>query len=399
MRYFRCVGKDKPSIVVTDRKGRRRPRLLPARGSGITVERRGSLSLTLPDGKNTWAEDEKIFRSLLFDKTGVPVSVGLPKFKSPFGDPATAAALDEALAEGDDVVFSRKMDGALIIRAVVRNQVLLRTRNTFDAEHYETPVRQLIADRYPALLDPGFAEGLSLQFEFVSPRTRVVLHYHEDDLILIGATRNSDLQLLDWEELVEVAQAGSLRLVERVEIPAGWRVADIQQFVDADAEHEGLVARFDGGQRLLRFKSRLYLNEFRKRFELHPLRVAKLLEEKRYVAVEALYKRLGLASDDELSGYVAELFQRFEALGAEVDEELSDLARWAEERSELSKGAFAKEAAPRGNPQAPALAHLRAGEGDKAREMLWRHRLKERFADPTSMKASEAATEPASLQL
>lgn len=374
-----------------DRKGRKKPRLLPARGSGISVERRGSLSLTLPDGKQSWAEDEKIFRSLLFDKAGLPVSVGLPKFQSPFGDAATAADLDKGLSAGEEVVFSRKLDGALIIRAVVRGQVLIRTRNAFDAEHYDIPVRRLITERYPVLADTGFAAGLSLQFEFVSPRTRVVLPYQADDLILIGATSNDDLRLLQWHELEALAAEGGLQLAKKVEIPAGASVADIQRIVDADTAHEGLVARFDGGQRLLRFKSRHYLREFRKRFELHPLRIAKLLEEKRYESVEALLKRLGLAADDELAGYVAELYERFFALEQEIDGEIADLQAWAVENAALSKGAFSQLAAERGNPQAPALAHLRAGETGKAREMLWRHRVKERFADPTAMNIEEAA--------
>jgi hypothetical protein len=370
------VAKDLPHLVIAGRK-KSAKLALPGKGRGFALDRRGNLTLVRPDGKRDWDDSERIFRSLVFDRAGLPLSVGLPKFFSPFSDQAAAASLDAALASGAEASLERKYDGSLLIRSLLRGQPYFRTRNALDAESYDAPTRAVAAARYPALLDPTFAVGLSLHLEYVSPRTRVVLDYPEDDLVLLGAIENASLRLLSVAEVDELALAAGLRRPERVAAQAiGPTVAAIQAAADADAEHEGWVARW-GDERLLRIKGRPYIEAFRRRFELNPERVFAAVDRKGDRA--AVKRYLGLKEADALEGYVDELYDAYAGLNATVAAELDVLQSLLAEHAGLTRARLWRDVgATLEEPRGAALMHLRAREQDQARELL-RQSLRKRL--------------------
>lgn len=379
------MGKDQPYLLIEDRRGKHRRLPLPAKGAGFRLERRGNLTLIFPEGaKQRFDEDERPFRSLAYSEKDKQVrSIGLPKFHSPGKDPAGAAALEAELANPEgQVVFVRKYDGCLIIRSLDRGQVFWRTRTAFDLEHYGDPVLAVVRERYPKLLDPSVTPELSLQFEFISPKTRVVLPYAEDDLILVGATDNRTLRPLSFYEVAVLGDLLGLRVAEDVSLN-GKTIAELQAEVNSDPSSEGVVARF-GESGFLRIKADHYVSAFRQRFELHPRRIVQALDGKERTEAQLL-SRLGISDTDPLAGYVCEIKARYEQLIAEIAAEMKRLQGLSEEWSELTRKRFAEQAHALGVPYSLAVLALRDGKRADAERLLRDHLLKDRFGDPTEV--------------
>lgn len=76
------MAKDKPQIV-----GRRRRKLrrvdAPLPSEGFEHRRQGRLTLVVPRSDARWDARNRIFRSLVYDRDGRVVPVGLPKFFEP----------------------------------------------------------------------------------------------------------------------------------------------------------------------------------------------------------------------------------------------------------------------------------------------------------------------------
>lgn len=363
--------KDTPALLIENKKGRSEKLPLPAKGRGFTLDRRGNLTLVHPHNKTHWDDSERLFRSLMYNRDGTPVSVGLPKFSSSFRDGARAEDLDFTLQNNETVDLSRKYDGTLIIRSVIRDAAYFRTRNALDAEGYDIPVRKVAIESYPILLDPMFSPSLSLHFEFISPKTRVVLEYPKDDLILIGGIFNKTLRLLTAAELDVIASQNNLRRAEHWSASEiGTSVANIQTYVNQDQDHEGLVARWDGDQKLLRFKSFTYICNHRRRFELNPERIFSAIERKGQ-DLEAVKRYLGLKVDDPLNEYVNQSFTVFGQLQAQTEVELAKLEELFSQNSNLTRTRLWQDVGSKlEEPWGAALMHIKTKEQNKAQGLL-----------------------------
>ena len=236
---------------------------------GFKVTKSAGLTLLAPPkaGKSisaAWPLSDRPFRSALLNEQGRVVSLGFPKFFNWGEDPLDTGILERALAEGKEVVWSEKMDGSLIIRSVVRGEVILRTRASFDGGLYGKAARAIAKKSYPELLDPAFSPDLSLLLEFVSPDFRVVLLYPKEDLFLVGAVCHETLKQLEWPELVRLGKEHGLHLVEAHSLPRDTKA--LFATVSEWKNREGIVARF--GQTLVKLKGAEYLARHRLRFAL-----------------------------------------------------------------------------------------------------------------------------------
>jgi len=237
------------------------PALTPERGFVTLVQADGHTLVTPGQWSKRqradWAETELPYRSVVFGPDGNVVSAALPKFFNKGEAPDVAARLDAALAAGEPVWFTEKLDGSLAIRYVEDGVVRFRTRGSFDGGDFGDAIRRLAAARYPALLDPSLEPGRSLLFEFVSPDFRIVMGYEREDLVLVGAVSNADFRLADLPELRQIADENALTIVPTVELPRD--PAALAAAVTAFTESEGIVVRFEDGQTLVKMKSARYL--------------------------------------------------------------------------------------------------------------------------------------------
>ncbi|HEY7358938.1 MAG TPA: RNA ligase, partial [Ktedonobacterales bacterium] len=123
-----------------------------------------------------WTEDELRLRSVAVDLQGRVISTGWPKFFNMGERPANDAALEQALESGEEVFFTEKLDGTLIVRSVLPNgKVIFRTRGRWESDEFGPLAHAVASARYPALLDPRIMPEWSLLFEYVGPANLIVV--------------------------------------------------------------------------------------------------------------------------------------------------------------------------------------------------------------------------------
>jgi len=264
--------------------------LFPEPERMFKIERRGGLALFTPlrrkAGRSDWTEEELPYRSLVVrEDSGEVVSAGFPKFFNHKESGESGQKLSPegrqllgALKENRPVWFTEKMDGSLCIRSVIDGQVVFRTRGTLQDTEHTRAMREVATHKYPILLDPTFEPERSLLFEFVSPLFRIIIRYQEADLIFIGIVSHHDLSLADVPELKQVAEESGFHLVQIMELPTDF--SRLEETVEHFASEEGVVARTDNGQTLVKMKSARYLAFHRLRFALSAKRLQEICKER-----------------------------------------------------------------------------------------------------------------------
>lgn len=136
-------------------------------------------------GKHKWRSDELHLRSLLVSKKGEIICSGFPKFRN-YGEDEEDDILTRKLITNGDVYFTEKMDGSLLIRSVIDNQVCFRTRGSHDLGEFSEAVLSLVESKYPKLLEPSYRSNVSMLFEYTSPDNKIIIDYDEPGLTFLG---------------------------------------------------------------------------------------------------------------------------------------------------------------------------------------------------------------------
>lgn len=205
-----------------------------------------------------WTQEELRLRSVAVDRQGRVVSSGFPKFFNAGERPADDAKLETALSNGEEVFFTEKLDGTLMIRSVLPDgRVIFRTRGTWNGGDFAPVAFGLSVKRYPVLLEPTFMLEWSLLFEYVGPENLIVIAYSEPELHFLGAIRHADLHLMPVEQIHEFASEQGLRAAPLVELTRDLK--GLQQTVREWGDREGIVARLHHGQLFIKVKSARYL--------------------------------------------------------------------------------------------------------------------------------------------
>jgi hypothetical protein len=269
------------------------------------------------------------------------------------------------------------------VRSVVDDSVLLRTRGALGESEHVRAIRALVEERYPLLLDPKFAPEVSLLFEFISPEFRIVLDYPQADLILLGVISHADLRLWDVPDVIEFARAHYLPMVNILTLPTSF-----DELLDAvtDFENqEGVVARCDEGNTLVKLKSASYLALHRLRFTLSAKSVRALCEELDVHDLDdfAAYLREHNA-DWELLADVKPLVQTYLNAVAAAEQEYENLLaavnQWRQDSPASTRKDFALElAVPMGGKRASAAFLLFEDRVEEARACTRTLVLDERF--------------------
>ena len=245
--------------------------------------------------KWSWKEDEKRLRSLILDSDGFVVSSGFPKFGNYGEFLDDTKILNDALNDNKVVRSSHKHDGSLCIRSIIDGKIILRTRGTscgqyafneegptFYERFYEA------AEEYPELLNSNFYPGYSLLFEYVSPTNRIVLKYEETDLIFIGGIKHSDLSLVTWKEMLEITKKGKLNIVKLHTLPTDPKelVSTVYNWIG----DEGVVARCNNSQTLVKIKSEDYLAKHRTKATMNYEAAAIIIRNEKITTSEEMDK-------------------------------------------------------------------------------------------------------------
>jgi hypothetical protein len=248
-----------------------------------------------------WAEDELRLRSVAVDTEGRVISSGFPKFFNAGERLANDAQFEAALGSGEEVFFTEKLDGTLMIRSVLPDgRIIFRTRGTWNGGDFAPVAFGLSVKRYPILLEPTFMPEWSLLFEYVGPENLIVIAYSEPDLHFLGAVRHSDLHLMPVEQLQAFASEHGLHAVPLVELPHDLK--GLQETVREWGDREGVVARLHRGQLLIKVKSARYL-------ALHAMRA-----NMSYELIAEYARGAGVTDEEHLEAGLRELGYDYELL-------------------------------------------------------------------------------------
>lgn len=151
-----------------------------------------------------WDHENKYFRSCVLSDEGVLLSAGFPKFMN-YGEAADTFPPPKSLS--DDMTIVEKIDGSCMIVDFHNRKLNARTRGTLDAsvlkngeEFYEL-LNQNSKLRY-------FLEShkeVSLIFEIVTPKNRIVVKYDNLDFYLIGAINKKNYKLFPQDLVDQIA--------------------------------------------------------------------------------------------------------------------------------------------------------------------------------------------------
>lgn len=233
-------------------------------------EENGLIFIRPKRNKWNWLDEEKKLRSIIIDLEGYVKSSGFFKFGN-YGEFLNETKiLDNALKDNGTVRFSRKEDGSLCVRSVIDRKIILRTRGTAQGQYarnefgptFYEQFLDVVREKYPKLLIPNFYPEYSLLFEYVSPKNRIILSYDYTDLIFVGGIKHSDLTLITWDEMLDITNEGNLNIVKLHTLPTNPK--DLIEVIYKEwIGQEGIVARCNNDQTLVKIKSEDYLAKHR----------------------------------------------------------------------------------------------------------------------------------------
>lgn len=205
-----------------------------------------------------WTQDNKHFRSSVWNSEGELISAGFPKFTN-WGENPDNFPVPTSLK---NAVVTEKMDGSLLIVSKYKGQFILRTRGTVDASKMENGAElEIFKQKYPKVFEFQ-SLGMdtwpfSLLFEWTSPSNRIVVRYgDEPTFVLVGAVNHAEYKLWTQEWLDSLAKGFG---VPRPEVFNFNDVSELLEKVDLWEGKEGVVVYSKDGQALHKVKSAWYL--------------------------------------------------------------------------------------------------------------------------------------------
>lgn len=203
-----------------------------------------------------WTQENKIFRSSIWNAEGELVSAGLPKFVN-WGENPEVFPTPKSLT---GCMAVEKIDGSLLIVSKYRGQLIIRTRGTFDARVHDNAnelesltKNNLLFERLKTFND----YDCSYLFEWVSPTNRIILNYGEKpDFYLVGIVKHEDYSLSTQDYLDWFASKYSFRR------PTTYTFTSLEELISNVEQwkgKEGICLYSKGGQEIHKIKGKWYL--------------------------------------------------------------------------------------------------------------------------------------------
>ena len=209
-----------------------------------------------------WSQENKIFRSSVWNSKGELISASFPKFVN-YGEKPEVFPVPTSL---NNTTIVEKVDGSTLIVSKYKGQFIKRTRGSMDATQMEKNgfEIELLMDKYPTITKGGTAFynsydddwSFSLIFEWVSPINKIVLSYNEADIKLIGIIDHHDYSL--WTQ-VALNGASKQLGVSRPKTYTFNTITDLITTVQSWVNLEGVCWYHSNGQSIHKIKSYQYL--------------------------------------------------------------------------------------------------------------------------------------------
>lgn len=203
-----------------------------------------------------WTPDNLIFRSSIWTKDGVPVSLGFKKFFNLTEQP-------NLIPDPVDVKkasIREKIDGSCILVSRYKGELIVRTRGTLDAHTLDNGYEiDYLIKKYPlAFLNDFIARGeYTLIFEWVSPFNVIVLNYgDEPDMYLTGIVKHEDYSYATQKELEHI---GTVLNVKTTGLYTFENMTELIKTVEVFKGKEGVCIYYNNDQDIKKVKGIEYL--------------------------------------------------------------------------------------------------------------------------------------------
>ena len=209
-----------------------------------------------------WTQQNKHLRSSVWNKDGVLISAGFPKFTN-FGESPVEFPVPTNL---NNAVITNKLDGSLLIVSKYKGHYIIRVRNYLNASQLETGHEiAIFKDRYLTILDDSCKNAdtweVSFLFEYlsVSKKYTIISYENVPDWILIGSVNHNDYSLVSQPALNAFAKLVGLKRPEQFKFNT---ISELLAIVADWKNQEGVVLYTNNGQTLHKIKSNDYKKQF-----------------------------------------------------------------------------------------------------------------------------------------
>lgn len=207
-----------------------------------------------------WSQQNKIFRSSVWDSKGELISASFPKFVN-WGEKPDVFPLPSTL---HNTTVVEKLDGSLLCISKFKGQYILRTRGTVDAYKLDNGSElDLFKQKHSAVMNHDMSETWdhSILFEWTTPTNRIVIDYGtEPEWKLIGLIHHDDYSLAGQDTLDFIANQLNL---ERPETFTFRSTEELIASVEQWKGKEGVCVYSKGGQEIHKVKGADYLLKHR----------------------------------------------------------------------------------------------------------------------------------------
>lgn len=216
-----------------------------------------------------WNKDTLHFRSSVWKvfvsgMSGALISASFPKFFN-LGEKPDIYPNPEKFKDWNII---EKIDGSTLIVSKYNNELIHRTRGTFDASNLENGYEiETLKQKYPNVFK-SIDENYSYIYEWVTPNNQIVIKYTEPELYLIGIINHSNYNLTNQKSLDEFAKALGVKRPKR------YQFDNLTQMVETVSQfrgQEGICLYYNNDQNIVKVKGEWYLKCHRLRSELGPI--------------------------------------------------------------------------------------------------------------------------------
>lgn len=242
-----------------------------------------------------WDNKNRYFRSSIWNKGGELISASWRKFTNHNGEQPDFEPLPDKGVGG----LIQKIDGSTLIVSKYKNELIVRTRGSFNTESQENKSDiDLFKVKYPDLFDNCLINDgkFSIVCEWVSPRNIIVLkELPEPDLFLTGLIHHKDYWY-EGQKGLDILAEDMLGLKRPRYFPIKDNLAQTLSGIEKMTEIEGVVIFSRDGQILKKVKTELYLR-------LHRFRNSATLE-----STLDLFAEMGYPTYNEFEKRISELY-------------------------------------------------------------------------------------------
>jgi hypothetical protein len=255
-----------------------------------------------------WTQENKIFRSSVWNDEGELISASFPKFVN-WGEKPDVFPIPTSLK---NATIMEKLDGSTLIVSKYKGNYMIRTRGTIDAGKMEKngfEIEIFKNEVLPKLIAMGVygaydytAEtwNFSVIFEWTSPLNTIVINYGDKPTFsLIGIIKHDNYRIASQEYLNCFATAGGFSR------PATYTFTSIEDLI-ASVEKwegkEGVCVYHRDGQEIHKVKGAWYLMLHHMKSELSSLeKVVDVWVARGYPSYQEFYTYIVTTFDYELA--------------------------------------------------------------------------------------------------